>query len=116
MGEGEWFATFCSALRLGTEKRNSIANRTGRIGAQLNHYFRNLDSKVANRFYVGSYGRNTAVPSVSDVDVLYELPASLYDKYNAYTTNGQSGLLSSVRASLQKTYSSSEIAGDGQVV
>src|SRR5690348_3637342 len=81
MGEGEWFDTFCSALRLAAEKRNSIAYRTGRICAQLNRDFRQMDSTATYRFYVGSYGRNSAIPSVSDVDVLYELPAALYRQY-----------------------------------
>jgi hypothetical protein len=117
MGVGEWFATFCTELRIGSDKRSSIGQRTGRIAAQLNFDFRSgLDSKTANRFYVGSYGRNTAIPSVSDVDLLYELPADLYAKYDAYVGNGQSALLGVVKASLKKTYASSDISGDGQVV
>ncbi len=116
MGIAEWFSGFCSELRIGTEKRGSIGYRTGRIAGQLNTDLRGLDSKTANRFYVGSYGRNTAIPSVSDVDLLYELPAALYHQYDAHVTNGQSALLSVVKASLQKTYGSSDIAGDGQVV
>ncbi|MFH2119007.1 MAG: nucleotidyltransferase [Pseudomonadota bacterium] len=116
MGVGEWFSDFCSAGRLGTDKRGSIATRTERITARLNLDFRGLDSKTANRFYVGSYGRSTAIPSVSDVDLLYELPATLFQQYDAYKNNGQSSLLSAIRASLQKTYSSSSVAGDGQVI
>jgi hypothetical protein len=116
VGVGEWFSAFCGELSIGTALRESFASRTGRIVGQLNSDFRGIDSKIANRFYVGSYGRNTAIPTVSDVDVLYELPVALYAKYDAYETNGQSSLLSAVRASMRKTYSSSEISGDGQVV
>lgn len=116
MGVGEWFSDFCGELRISTDLRNSFAYRTGRIVGQLNYDFRSIDSKTANRFYVGSYGRNTAIPSVSDVDVLYELPTALYEQYDAYVTNGQSALLSSVRASMRKTYPTSDISGDGQVV
>lgn len=116
MGVAEWFSDFCFQLRIDPQKRSSIGYRTGRMVGQLNLDLRGLDSKAANRFYVGSYGRNTAIPSVSDVDVLYELPPHLYAKFNAYASNGQSALLSLVRSSLRKTYSTSEIAGDGQVV
>lgn len=116
MGVAEWFLGFCSELRIGTEKRSSLGYRTGRIAGQLNLDLRAVDSKTANRFYVGSYGRNTAIPSVSDVDLLYELPTALYSQYDAYATNGQSALLSVVKTSLQKTYGSSDISGDGQVV
>lgn len=116
MAVGEWFAEFCSNLRITPEKRSNIGYRTNRIVKQLNNDFRSLDSSSANRFYVGSYGRSTAIPSVSDVDVLYELPTDQYQIYDAYISNGQSALLSAVRASIKNTYSVSDVAGDGQVV
>ncbi|MEQ1882807.1 MAG: nucleotidyltransferase, partial [Burkholderiales bacterium] len=116
MAVGEWFASFCSALRLSPDLRSSIASRTGRIVGQLNSDFRGVASDTANRFYVGSFGRNSVIPTVSDIDLLYVLPYSTYQQYNAYTGNKQSALLSAVRSSLQKTYSSSNISGDGQVV
>lgn len=116
MGVGDWFQTFCGKLRIGAEKRSSIGYRTGRIIGQLNADLRNLDSKTNYRFYVGSYGRSTATPSVSDVDLLYELPNELYRRFNAHASNGQSALLAHVRASIKKTYSITEIGGDGQVV
>lgn len=116
MGVGDWFQTFCGKIRIGTEKRSSIAYRTGRIVGQLNADLRNLDSKASYRFYVGSYGRSTAIPSVSDVDLLYELPASLYERFDKHQGNGQSALLSHVRGSIQNTYPTTKIGGDGQVV
>ena len=116
MGVGDWFQTFCGNIRIGTEKRSSIGYRTGRIVGQLNADLRSLDSKTSYRFYVGSYGRSTAIPSVSDVDLLYELPTELYARFNGHAGNGQSALLAHVRASIQKTYSVTEIGGDGQVV
>ncbi|WP_055324467.1 SMODS domain-containing nucleotidyltransferase [Ralstonia solanacearum] len=117
MGEGEWFSQFCGALRINAEKRSSISYRTGRIVGQLNYDLRNkLDSKSAYRFYVGSYGRGTAIPSVSDVDLLYELPYALYQRFHGHTGNGQSALLALVKNSIRNTYSVSDMAGDGQVV
>lgn len=116
MGVGEWFSGFCAQQRISTDKRSSISDRTARITARLNLDFRGLSSDYSNRFYVGSYGRGTAIPSVSDVDLLYQLPFETYQQYNGYTGNGQSALLSAVRSSLQLSYPSSAIAGDGQVV
>lgn len=116
MGEGERFAGFCGALQIRKDKRQSIANRTSRIVGQLNHDLRGLNSNTSYRFYAGSYGRNTAIPTVSDVDVIYEMPVSLYTRFNAHTGNGQSTLLSLVRNSIQNTYPNSAIIGDGQVV
>jgi len=116
MGIGEWFSDFCTSLRITGEKRTSIGYRTGRIVGQLNSDLRKLDSKTAYRFYVGSYGRSTAIPSVSDVDLLYELPYELYQQYHGHAGNGQSALLALVKNSIRKTYTVSDMAGDGQVV
>jgi hypothetical protein len=65
---------------------------------------------------VGSYGRNTAIDGFSDLDMVFELPSDLYFKYDEYTGNGQSALLQAVRNSIQKTYSTSSLGADGQVV
>ena len=54
-------------------KRSSLAYRTGRITKAVNLSFRNIDSDSVYRFYVGSLGRNTAIPSVSDADLLLAL-------------------------------------------
>lgn len=116
MGVGEWFSDFSKNIRIGPEKRASFGYRTGRITKILNAEFRGVDSETANRFYVGSLGRNTAIPSVSDVDLLYVLPYSVYKKYNDYTGNKQSALLSAVRTVIRMTYSTSDVFGDGQVV
>lgn len=116
MGEGEWFASFCGKLRIDKDKRESIAYRTGRMVGQLNADLRSLNSNTSYRFYVGSYGRSTAIPSVSDVDLLYELPYDLYVRFNGYAGNGQSALLALVKNSIRKTYRVSDLVGDGQVV
>jgi len=50
------------------------------------------------------------------VDILFLLPKSVYDKYNAYTENAQSQLLQAVRKVLLEKYSATAIRGDGQVV
>lgn len=116
MSIAEWFSNFCSNLTIGSAKRSFFSYRTGRITKALNLDFRETDSETANSFYVGSMGRETAIPSVSDVDLLYVLPYSIYQKFNSYAGNKQSALLGAVRAAIQKTYSSSSISGDGQVV
>lgn len=113
---GDWFSQFCTSLRMGSSQRSSLAYRTGRIAKAVNMRFRNLDSTTAYRLYVGSLGRNTAIPTISDADLLCELPTSLYHQYNGHAGNGQSALLAAVRAAIRGTYSTSDVAGDGQVV
>jgi hypothetical protein len=116
IGVGDWFSTFCGALRMSVDKRSSLAYRTGRIARSVNLSFRNNDSDTAYRFYVGSMGRNTAIPTISDADLLLELPATVYHQYNAYSGNKQSALLTAVRTAIRNTYKASDVFGDGQVV
>jgi Second Messenger Oligonucleotide or Dinucleotide Synthetase domain len=73
-------------------------------------------SDAAHSLYVGSYGRNTAIQGFSDLDMLFQLPYSIYEQYNRYAGNGQSALLQAVKASIEKTYSKTSIRADGQVI
>lgn len=93
-----------------------ISRRYKRITKQLNKDFWNTESEHAHSLYVGSYGRDTAANGVSDLDVAFTLPNSVYHKYDAYQTNGQSALLQAVKTSIGNTYANSYIGGDGQVV
>lgn len=94
---------------------SNVQYRYKRITKQLNADFRDLDSDSRYSLYVGSYGRGTAI-HVSDIDMIMELPYSVYQQYNNYIGNGQSALLQAVRDSIKNTYSTTHIRGDGQVV
>lgn len=48
--------------------------------------------------------------------MIIQLPYHTYTKYDNYSSNGQSALLQDVKATLQKTYSTSHLKGDGQVI
>jgi hypothetical protein len=114
MSAADWFKRFSENIQI--KNTDSISHRYQAITQRLNADFWNTNSKTAHSFYVGSYGRNTAIHSLSDLDMIFELPKIVYDKYNQYTSNGQSALLQSIRSSMQKTYSYSAIGADGQVV
>lgn len=116
MSVAQMFEGFYGQLALAQTLRSSISTRTGRIVGRLNSDFRSLSSDTANRFYAGSYGRNTAVPGLSDIDLIYVLPYATYAQYNAYTGNQQSSLLQAVRTSLNQTYPNSAVIADGQIV
>lgn len=109
------FTSFCNNLRLSDSVVENIRTRYHAITKRINQDFWNSDSDTSHSLYVGSYGRGTCIYT-SDVDIIIELPWSYYTKYNNYSGNGQSALLQEVRSSLLKTYSSSAISADGQVV
>lgn len=109
------FQRFCKNLRMSDAVVSNVQNRYRAITKRINQDFWGSDSEILHSFYVGSYGRGTAIYT-SDIDIVVELPWSEYSKYNNYSGNGQSALLQAVRNSLLKTYSSSRIGADGQVV
>lgn len=110
------FRAFRANYLIPTTVITDISYRYRRMTRQLNTDFWNTQSETAHSLYVGSYGRDTAAKGVSDLDVAFQLPASVYGQYNGHYTNGQSAFLQAVRGSIQKTYPTSYIGGDGQVV
>lgn len=94
---------------------NKIQSRYKQITKRINIAYRGTTSETAYSFYVGSYGRGTKIWT-SDIDVIVQLPYQTYKKFNDYVGKGQSALLQEVKNELKKTYSTSHIAGDGQVI
>lgn len=114
MGLAEWFSGFCSNLAV--QSTGSISTRYKNITRRLNTDFWSTTSDTSHSLYVGSYGRNTAIRGFSDLDMIFQLPASLYTTYDNYSGNGQSALLQAVKRSIEKTYSTTSIRADGQVI
>ena len=109
------FQNFCSNIRISSSDASNISYRYKRITKQLNKDFWDTDSDSSHSLYVGSYGRDTDI-HVSDIDVLFQLPYAVYERIDRHLGNGQSSLLAEVRDSLKKTYPSTHISGDGQIV
>jgi hypothetical protein len=110
------FLAFRNAYMITQEVTGSISYRYKRLTRQLNSTFWNTDSESSHSRYIGSYGRDTAARGVSDIDVYFQLPVSVYQQYNGYLVNGQSALLQAVRNSIGNTYPTTSLRGDGQVV
>lgn len=92
-----------------------ISKRYKRITKAINSKFWDSTSETAHSRYVGSYGRGTAI-NTSDLDVLMELPDSVFKLFSDRSRNGQSQLLQAVRSAIGDTYATTDISGDGQVV
>lgn len=114
MGLADWFSTFCSNLQI--TDGGTISTRYKAITKRLNIDYWTTESDTSHSLYVGSYGRNTAIAGISDLDMLFQLPFEVYQHYNAYQGNGQSALLQAVKASIEKTYSTTSVRADGQVI
>jgi len=114
MGLAEWFSTFCANIQV--QDGGTISTRYKNITRRLNSDYWTTTSDTAHSHYVGSYGRNTAIQGISDLDMIFQLPYSVYEQYNNYSGNGQSALLNAVKTSIEKTYSTTSIRADGQVI
>jgi hypothetical protein len=90
-----------------------IELRYGEITSALNKEFRDTESKTANNLQVGSYGRWTAIKGVSDLDMLYIVPSSQWDKYQ---DGGQSALLERTKNAIKDRYPRTEVFVDRLVV
>lgn len=115
MSISDLFATFCSNIKISNSNNDTIISRYHQITKRINIDYWGSNSDTSHSLYTGSYGRDTEIYT-SDIDMLVQLPYSVYEKYNNYTNNGQSSLLQDVKECLKKTYSSSHPKGDGQII
>lgn len=94
--------------------KEEIRKLRDEITKALNKEFRNSYSKSDNWLMVGSWGRHTAIDGVSDLDLLYILPSSLWDDY--HTIDGTKKVLSKVKQAIVTHYSRTDIRVDRLVV
>lgn len=101
---------------ISVQNASDISTSYENITTRLNKDFWETESNKLHTRQVGSYGRQTAIHGVSDLDMIFELPWSDYERYKKMQGNGPSQLLQDVRKSLKERYPKTEIKGDGQVV
>jgi hypothetical protein len=113
MNVSDIFDTLLENLKVG-DAATAIAARRDEITKTLNRDFRSVEGSTANRLMVGSYGRHTAIRRVSDLDMIYILPASLRSSYDSET--GPRRILNQVRDDLLARYPNTDIRVDQCVV
>lgn len=113
MNTAEIFDALLENLKVG-DTASTVAARRDEITKALNKDFRSKDGCTDYRLMVGSYGRHTAIKGVSDLDLIFILPASLRSSYN--DESGPRRILSRVRAVLTARYPSTDIRVDQCVV
>lgn len=111
MKVSETFKSFIENLSV--DNADTISLRYEEITACLNKKFRDTESRLANRLQVGSYGRWTAIRGVSDLDMLYIMPAN---KWGDYKDGNQSKLLTDTKDAIKARYPSTEVRVDRLVV
>lgn len=110
--ETQLFSEVLDSLKV--DNLNDINGRRDEITKALNKDFRDSSSTTHNRYYIGSFGRNTAIRGVSDLDLMYILPPSLKDVY--LCVGGAVKALNRVRDTLASRYPNTEIRVDQTIV
>jgi hypothetical protein len=101
---------------LAVKNADEISGRYCAITTRLNKDYWGTDAEYLHCLQVGSYGRNTAIDGVSDLDMAFELPWEVHDRFVKRQGNIQSQLLGEIRDYLKVLYPKTDIYADGQVV
>ena len=110
------FREFHGNLGLTQPQRDEGADHHHGVRRALNAHYYNSSSESANSFLIGSWGKLTRTRPPRDIDLYFEMPASVYHRFEQHQGNKQSALLQEVKQVLQATYPNTDLRGDGQVV
>jgi hypothetical protein len=110
------FDKFLSNITLTQAQLDAGAERKASVVRALNSHYWGVSSDSSNSKYVGSWGKFTRVRPPRDVDVLFSLPKSVYDRFQLRTGNRQSQLLQEVKNVLAASFPYTDVQGDGPVV
>lgn len=111
------FEVFHGNIRLTETQRQNGADRRRSVVGALNRHYRGITSETENSMFVGSRGKYTSIRPPRDVDVLYDLPYEVYERFEGRLGNKQSQLLQEVKTVLQNAFlTTTSIKGDGPVV
>lgn len=115
MTVGTRFSQFMSNLMLTEAQQADGQTKHSGVKQCLNEWY--YGSKYAgNGFLVGSWGKSTEIRPPRDIDIMFVLPKEVYDRFEKYSGNKQSQLLQEVKYVLERSYSTTNMSADGQVV
>jgi SMODS domain-containing protein len=100
----ERFKQFLDNITLSTTQIDDGKTKRGSVCKVLNSKYWSSSSENDNRFYVGSWGKYTRIRPPRDVDVLFKLPKSVYDRFQLRTGNKQSQLLQEIKDALKASF------------
>lgn len=105
------FTQFVTNLTLASDQVTDARTKYDGVAKKLHGHYFTTAFTGATRMLIGSYAKGLAVRPPRDVDILFLLPPTVYDRYKSRSGNVQSQLLQEVRAVLQERYPSTNIRG-----
>ncbi len=110
------FRRFLDRLSLTWLQRFDGQTKINGVIACLNRHYYGFPWNDANSLIVGSWGKSTEIRPPRDIDILFLLPSMVFNRYEWILGNRQSRLLQEVKNVLQRSFPSTSLRGDGQVV
>jgi len=110
------FEAFISNIQLTQAQLEDAQTKHTGVRKTLHQAYYTTPFDGSTSLLVGSYGKNTEIRPPNDIDIMFVLPPAEYNRYNNLLGNKQSQLLQDVKQILLKTYSTTKMRADGQVI
>lgn len=114
------FKKFNNEIRLTDTQEIDAKTKYDGVCQTLHKYYYDTEYNGNSKFLFGSYKKKTNIRPITsdqDVDVLFYMPKNEFEKYDKYSSNGQSALLAKIKEILKGTYSTTDkIKAWGKVV
>ncbi len=105
------FNMFCEKLKVSAKKKSIISLRFKSICKKLNNDFWDINTDLGG-IYVGCYGRETANDGIDKIEMIFEMPSHLREKYSKSQKNSQFLFLEDVRRSIATLYPNTSLVHD----
>lgn len=109
------FNTFCDNLKVSENKKAIISLRFNAICEKLNKDYWKLNSTYGG-IYVGSYGRQTENTWVNEVEMIFEMPMEIKNRFEAFRNDSQFAFLTDIEKSIGEIYPSAKIDRENNTV
>lgn len=109
MTTGSRFSTFLENIKLTETQESDAKTKYDNVCRTLhNHYYPTIEYNGSTKLLIGSYGKSTNIRPPGDVDVIFKIPWSTYDKFYKQKT-GPRGLLNEIQEILKSKFTTTEI-------
>jgi hypothetical protein len=110
------FQRLLDNLQLLPDQRVDGETKHRGVSACLNRAYWNVNDETVHCRLAGSWGKGTPVRPPRDIDLLFQLPSSVYQRFQNRSGNRQSQVLQELKDVLPDAYPTTRMRGDGQIV
>lgn len=93
------FRVFLNNLAI--DNQAIISERTKAVTRAINQQYWHMRSDTRNIHFLGSYGRDTAIKGLTNINLLAVLPGQVYKRFQSHPGNGQASLMLEMRESIK---------------